>query len=64
MSKSLSKRANLENFRKQAKSILKKHRERNPAVCSTLRLLNRFADFADSDILDSKLKLSDCQPIV
>lgn len=59
--KLLSKSANLENFRKRAKSILKKHKSGNPEVCSILRLLNRFADSADSEILDFNLKLSECQ---
>lgn len=56
---------NLENFRKQAKLILRWHRERHYPVAAQIREhLPRFLDMPDSEILAAKFKLSDAQEMV
>jgi catechol 2,3-dioxygenase-like lactoylglutathione lyase family enzyme len=56
---------NLENLRKQAKLILRWHRERHYPVATQIRgHLPRFENMNDSEILAATLKLSDAQEIV
>jgi hypothetical protein len=56
---------NLENLRKQAKQILRWHRERHYPVAAQIREpLPRFLNMPDSAILAASFKLSDAQEIV
>ena len=56
---------NLENLKKQAKRILRWHRERNYPVAVQIRgLIPRFRNMADSEILAAGFKLSDAQEMV
>jgi catechol 2,3-dioxygenase-like lactoylglutathione lyase family enzyme len=56
---------NLENLRKQAKLILRWHRERHYPVATQIRgHLPRFENMNDSEILAATFKLSDAQEIV
>jgi uncharacterized glyoxalase superfamily protein PhnB len=53
---------NLENLKKQAKLILRWHRERHYPVAAQIReLLPRFLNMSDSQILAVSFKLSDAQ---
>ena len=61
MSPQLPASPSLERLRKQAKSLLKAHRRRDPSACDVLRQLRQFADRSDDDILDAPLKLDDVQ---
>jgi catechol 2,3-dioxygenase-like lactoylglutathione lyase family enzyme len=56
---------NLENLKKQAKLILRWHRERHYPVAAQIReLMPRFLNMPDSDILAANFKLSDAQEMV
>jgi uncharacterized glyoxalase superfamily protein PhnB len=56
---------NLENLKKQAKLILRWHRERHYPVAAQIReYLPRFLNKPDSEILAAKFKLSDAQEMV
>jgi len=56
---------NLENLKKQAKLILRWHRERHYPVAAQIReYLPRFRNMPDSEILGASFKLSDAQEIV
>jgi len=56
---------NLENLKKQAKLILRWHRERHYPVAAQIReLLPRFATMPDAEILAANFKLSDAQEMV
>src|SRR3984893_15848809 len=56
---------NLENLRKQAKLILRWHRERHYPVAAQIRgHLPRFLNMPDSEILAASFKLSDAQEMV
>src|SRR5271166_5608699 len=56
---------NLENLRKQAKLILRWHRERHYPVAAQIRaLLPRFSNMPDLEILAASFKLSDAQEMV
>jgi catechol 2,3-dioxygenase-like lactoylglutathione lyase family enzyme len=56
---------NLENLKKQAKLILRWHRERHYPVAAQIRgHLPRFLNMSDSEILAASFKLSDAQEIV
>jgi len=56
---------NLENLKKQAKLILRRHRERHYPVAAQIREhLPRFLNMPDSEILAANLKLSDAQELV
>jgi uncharacterized glyoxalase superfamily protein PhnB len=56
---------NLENLKKQAKLILRWHRERHYPVAAKIRaLMPRFLNMSDSEILAASFKLSDAQEIV
>jgi catechol 2,3-dioxygenase-like lactoylglutathione lyase family enzyme len=56
---------NLENLKKQAKLILRWHRERHYPVAPQIRRhLPRFRNMTDSEILAASFKLSDAQEMV
>jgi uncharacterized glyoxalase superfamily protein PhnB len=56
---------NLENLKKQAKLILRWHRERHYPVAAQIRVhLPRFLNMPDSEILATSFKLSDAQEMV
>jgi uncharacterized glyoxalase superfamily protein PhnB len=56
---------NLENLKKQAKLILRWHRERHYPVAAQIReYLPRFLNVSDSEILAARFKLSDAQEVV
>ena len=56
---------NLENLKKQAKLILRWHRERHyPVAAQIRRHLPRFLNTPDSEILATSFKLSDAQEMV
>ena len=56
---------NLENLKKQAKLILRLHRERHYPVAAQIRAhLPRFLSMPDSEILAASFKLSDAQEMV
>lgn len=56
---------NLENLRKQAKLILRLHREAHYPVAAQIRAhLPRFVGLPDADILAANFKLSDAQEVV
>jgi hypothetical protein len=56
---------NLENLKKQAKLILRWHRERHYPVAAQVRAhLPRFLNMPDSEILAASFKLSDAQEMV
>src|ERR1700733_1021505 len=56
---------NLENLRKQAKLILRWHRERHYPVAAQIRaLMPRFVNMSDAGILGASFKLGDAQEMV
>src|SRR5215468_8126641 len=56
---------NLENLKKQAKLILRWHRERHYPVAAQIReFMPRFANMPDAEILAAGFKLSDAQEMV
>src|SRR5881227_3525753 len=56
---------NLENLKKQAKLILRWHRERHYPVAVQIRtLIPRFFNMSDFEILAASFKLSDAQEMV
>jgi catechol 2,3-dioxygenase-like lactoylglutathione lyase family enzyme len=56
---------NLENLKKQAKLVLRWHRERHYPVAAQIREhLPRFVKMPDSEILAASFKLSDAQEVV
>jgi len=56
---------NLENLKKQAKLILRWHRERHYPVAAQIRaLVPRFLNMSDPEILATSFKLSDAQEMV
>src|ERR1700735_1887535 len=56
---------NLENLKKQAKLILRWHRERHYPVAAQIRgLVPRFLNMPDSEILAANFNLSDAQEMV
>ncbi len=56
---------NLENLKKQAKLVLRWHRERHYPVAVQIRAhLPRFVNMSDSEILAASFKLSDAQELV
>ena len=56
---------NLENLKKQAKLILRRHREGHYPVAAQIREhLPRFLNMPDAEILAASLKLSDAQELV
>ncbi|ODT07231.1 MAG: lactoylglutathione lyase [Mesorhizobium sp. SCN 65-20] len=57
--------SNLENFRKQAKQVVRWHREGYFPVAAQIRdKLPRFGHYSDSEIMRAAFKLSDAQELV
>jgi uncharacterized glyoxalase superfamily protein PhnB len=55
----------LENLRKQAKLVLRWHRERHYPVAAQIRaMLPRFRHLSDPEVLEASFKLSDAQELV
>jgi len=54
----------LENLRKQAKLILRWHRDRYYPVAAQIRTLSRYQHMTDSQVLAAGFKLSDAQELV
>jgi hypothetical protein len=50
-----------DHIRNEAKSVLKAHATGDPSVCATLRLLHRFKDAGDKDILAAEVALNEAQ---
>jgi len=61
MNRSLPSNSNLTQLKHQAKDLLKAHERSNTRVCETLRLLRRFADAPDGEILSANLSLHEAQ---
>src|SRR5271156_884970 len=56
---------NLENLKKQAKLILRWHREQHYPVAAQIRAhLPRFLNMTDAEILAANFKLSDAQELI
>ncbi|RFZ88182.1 VOC family protein [Shinella sp. WSJ-2] len=57
--------SNLENLKKQAKQVLRWHRESHYPVAATIRAaLPRFRDLTDRDVLAAPFSLADAQVVV
>jgi hypothetical protein len=54
----------LENLRKQAKLILRWHRDRYYPVAAQIRLLPRYQHMTDHQVLAASFKVSDAQELV
>jgi len=55
---------NLENLKKQAKLLVRWHRERNYSVGGRIRLLARYRNLTDAETLGLKFPLSEAQEII
>ncbi|MGC4049411.1 MAG: VOC family protein [Paludibaculum sp.] len=55
---------NLENFRKQAKLLVRWHREHNYSVGGRIRQLARYRDLSDTEILALPFPLNEAQEII
>jgi catechol 2,3-dioxygenase-like lactoylglutathione lyase family enzyme len=54
----------LENFKKQAKLLVRWHRERNYSVGGRIRQLSRYKDLTDSEVLALSFPLNEAQEII
>ena len=61
MSQSLPPHPSLEALKKQAKQLVAACKSGDASICSTLRLLKRFTDASDADILSAKVSLTEAQ---
>jgi len=61
MSRTLPSNPNRHFLQEEAKDLLKAHKLGDPSVCPTLRLLNRFENATDSDILEAEVALHEVQ---
>ena len=61
MPATLPRKPSLTQLKKQAKELLKAHREADISVCETLRLTRRFAESTDREILQARITLHDTQ---
>ena len=61
MTRSLPPRPSIDVLRKQAKALVRGHRQGDPKVCGVLRRLHRFAGSPDERILAADLSLADAQ---
>jgi hypothetical protein len=61
MLQQLPSKPNLENLKKQAKSIVKSHSKYNQQRCDILRHLNRFRKLSNEEIFNSPISLSEAQ---
>lgn len=59
MSRILPPQPHLDHLRNEAKALLKAHRRKGPAVCKTLRLLRRFGQASDEEILSAEVAHND-----
>src|SRR5262245_11661666 len=55
---------NLENFRKQAKLLVRWHRQRNQSVIGRIRQLSRYKDLTDSQALALAFPLDEAQEVI
>lgn len=51
----------LDHLKSEAKALLRAHGARDPAVCTVLRLLHRFKDASDQEILQASIALNEAQ---
>ncbi|MCK4283865.1 MAG: hypothetical protein KAX44_06080 [Candidatus Brocadiae bacterium] len=61
MAPQLPSRPSLEHLKRQAKDLLKAHREGDRTACETLHVLRRFGGASDEDILASDVTLQEVQ---
>jgi len=61
MPRSLPRKPDIDQLREQAKDLLKAHQNGDAEACRTLRLLRRFADISDREILSREIALHDAQ---
>lgn len=61
MSRSLPATPTLEALKKQAKQVIKAHKDGDVSCCATLKLLHRFKGKSDAEIINSALKLAEAQ---
>ena len=61
MSRSLPAKPSLRFLKEEAKDLLKAQRHKEDTVCPTLRLLRRFRDSTDSEILSAEVALHEAQ---
>ena len=61
MARILPPHPNLEHLKHEAKALHKAHGNGDAAACKTLRLLHRFRESSDKDILAAEVPLSDAQ---
>jgi len=61
MSPSLPPKAGLEQLRKQAKDLLKAHKQGDPSCCAVFRWLKQFAGKSDANILSGAVSLVEVQ---
>src|SRR3977135_4160297 len=54
----------LENFKKQAKLLVRWHRERNYSVSGRIRQLSRYEDLTDTEALALSFPLNEAQEII
>jgi hypothetical protein len=54
----------LENFKKQAKLLVRWHRERNYSVGGRIRQLSRYEDLTDTEALALPFPLNEAQEII
>ena len=52
---------NIDHLKNEAKALLKAHKKGETTTCKTLRLLHRFRDVSDEQILTAKLSLNETQ---
>jgi len=57
----LPNRPSIENLKKQAKDLLKAHKQRDVTVCGILKLLPNFVTASDRNILETGITLSQAQ---
>src|SRR4051812_45023718 len=57
-------RVSLENFRKQAKLLVRWHRERNYSVGGRIRQLSRYGELTDSEALALPFPLNEAQEVI
>jgi hypothetical protein len=61
MTRNLPSNPSLRFLQEEAKDLLKAQRSGDARICATLRLLNRFEDADDSDILEAEVTLHEVQ---
>ena len=54
----------LENFKKQAKLLVRWHRERNYSMGGRIRQLSRYKELTDSEALALRFPLSEAQEVI